>query len=487
MKLIKRRLSFMKNKLKLFSILFIVATMVLAGCGKDEKDDKAKEVASIKDDDKEEKDEKKKDKEKKEEKPEEKKDEKKEEKEEPESKGDDEVMNPQIAEETDGDVEVIYTNDDPGYTSDLDGLKVDVHKYQVVKLTDMNKSQDITFDDNLEGYAVTIDVTTENTRDKPVIYNNSMDIRTDDRNDYMPFKMNHFVAEDKNVEWGEGGTGVFEPGDKQDFFMVASLTNDQFDKIESSDAKFIIEGGVSEDLEGFSDQFGEEEVFDFTYSEESDTKSADAPEFYKDKLTTENIADKEILFEDTELDMTEKIGDAEITIEGVQFTEITPTKANKEMFSDFEDGIVALTLQVSVDNQSDEMIYNDGFNSWINANDGEARYQSQGSLENDSGREIQPGETGERQLVYVFDQKYYDLYEDFDLEMGPFFGEEGYLFKEQEAEFELPAEKSVCSQLLGASGSSSQCWFHESSMWSKDYLFMDTYKYRLDGIAVQPQ
>src|SRR5690625_6806833 len=122
--------------------------------------------------------------EKEEEKPEEEEDEDKEEKEEPESAGDDEIMNPQVAEETDGDVEVIFTNDDPGYTSDLDGLEVEVHKYQIVKITDMNKSQDIVFDENLEGYAVTIDVTTENTRDKPVIFNNSMDIRTEDRNDY---------------------------------------------------------------------------------------------------------------------------------------------------------------------------------------------------------------------------------------------------------------------------------------------------------------
>src|SRR5690625_7526002 len=119
------------------------------------------EVTSVTGDSNEEED---KEEEKEEEKPEEEEDEDKEEKEEPESEGDDEIMNPQIAEETDGDVEVIYTNDDPGYTSDLDGLKVDDHKYQVVKLTDMNKSQDITFDDHLEGYAVTIDVTTENTK-----------------------------------------------------------------------------------------------------------------------------------------------------------------------------------------------------------------------------------------------------------------------------------------------------------------------------------
>src|SRR5690625_3624690 len=437
MKWIKRRLSLVNKRMKLLSILFIVATMLIAGCGKDEKDDE--EVTSVTGDSNEEED--KEEEEEEEEKKEEEEDEDKEEKEEPESAGDDEIMNPQVAEETDGDVEVIFTNDDPGYTSDLDGLEVEVHKYQIVKITDMNKSQDIVFDENLEGYAVTIDVTTENTRDKPVIFNNSMDIRTEDRNDYMPFKMNHFVAEDKQAEWSTDKIGVYEPGDKHDFFMVASLTNEQFEKIESSDAKFIIEGGASEDLEGFSDQFGDEEVFDFTYSGESASKSSDTPDFYKDKITTDNIAKKDILYEDTELDATEKIGDAEITVEGLQFTELTPNEASEEMFSDFEDGIVALTLQVSVDNQSDEMIYNDGFNGWMDVNNGEARYQSQGSLENATDREIQPGETGERQLVYVFDQKYYDIYEEFNLEIGPLFGDDGYLFKEHEAEFSIPIEK----------------------------------------------
>src|SRR5690625_7784288 len=116
--------------------------------------------------------------------------------------------------------------------------------------------------------------------------------------------------------------------------MVAALTNEKFGKIESSDAKFIIEGGASEDLEGFSDQFGDEEVFDFTYSGESASKSSDTPDFYKDKITTDNIAKKDILYEDTELDATEKIGDAEITVEGLQFTELTPNEASEEMFSE---------------------------------------------------------------------------------------------------------------------------------------------------------
>src|SRR5690625_6327248 len=107
-------------------------------------------------------------------------------------------------------------------------MKYYIHKNQVVKLTDNNKSQGNTFDDKLEGYGVTIDVTTENTRDKPVIYNNSMDIRTDDRNDYMPFKMNHFVAEDKNVELVDGGTGVFDPGVKKDCIIDVTFKNDVF-------------------------------------------------------------------------------------------------------------------------------------------------------------------------------------------------------------------------------------------------------------------
>src|SRR5690625_7963450 len=116
----------------------------------------------------------------------------------------------------------------------------------------MNKSQDIVFDENLEGYAVTIDVTTENTRDKPVIFNNSMDIRTEDRNDYMPFKMNHFVAEDKQAEWSTDKIGVYEPGDKHDFFIVAPPTNEQLHNIQPTDAKFIIAGPPSAHSHAFS-------------------------------------------------------------------------------------------------------------------------------------------------------------------------------------------------------------------------------------------
>src|SRR5690625_7544750 len=108
------------------------------------------------------------------------------------------------------------------------------------------------------------------------------------------------------------------------------------------------------------------------------------------------------------------------------------------MFSDFEDGIVALTLQVSVDNQSDEMIYNDGVNGWMDVNNGEARYQSQGALENSTDREIQPGEIGDDQLLYVCRQEYYDIYADFNLEVRPLFRDDVYLFKSHDDELSIP-------------------------------------------------
>src|SRR5690625_6935602 len=158
MKWIKRRLSLVNKRIKLISRLFNATTMLIAGCGKDEKDDE--EETSVTGDSNEEED---KEEEKEEEKPEEEEDEDKEEKEEPESAGDDEIMNPQLAEETDGDVEVIFTNDDPGYTSDLDGLEVEVHKYQIVKITDMKKSKYIVFDENLYGYVVTIELISDET------------------------------------------------------------------------------------------------------------------------------------------------------------------------------------------------------------------------------------------------------------------------------------------------------------------------------------
>lgn len=62
-----------------------------------------------------------------------------------ETKDSGEILNPAIAEETEGNVEVIYTNNQPNFSHEMDGFKVNVEEYQIVQVTDMNPDVTIPF------------------------------------------------------------------------------------------------------------------------------------------------------------------------------------------------------------------------------------------------------------------------------------------------------------------------------------------------------
>ncbi|MFP3360762.1 DUF5068 domain-containing protein, partial [Planococcus sp. SIMBA_143] len=74
--------------------------------------------------------------------------------------------------------------------------------------------------------------------------------------------------------------------------------------------------------------------------------------FYPDSMTTDNIADKKMIFEKNDINKTEKIENAvAITLDGVQYAEVIPTAGNEARFG--EDEMVALTVKTTVKNNTD--------------------------------------------------------------------------------------------------------------------------------------
>lgn len=126
-----------------------------------------------------------------------------------------EIMNPAIAEETDGDVEVLYTNVNPEVEHNMDGFIVKVNKYQVTHVTDMKQSEEHRFED-LEGYVITADIAIENTSDHDIYYTPNLRIQTDDRYDYIPSKDIYYVAEDNKLKLEEN----FKSGSEHNFFST---------------------------------------------------------------------------------------------------------------------------------------------------------------------------------------------------------------------------------------------------------------------------
>lgn len=350
-----------------------------------------------------------------------------------------EVMNPAIAEQSEGEVEVVYTNKSPEYSHNMDGFTVLIDEYQVVKVTDMLPSVTIPFDDQTDGYVVTAKVTLENGTGKPAYYNNSQKIQLDSEYNYIAAEHVNFINEKDQVKsTKETETGKYAAGEKVTGLINFLFTNEEFESLKTVKPKYIIEGGMA-DNDQFKNSFNGEGNFDFIFNEDQEKAVAGAPKFYPDQLTTDNVADKKMIFEKSGINETKQIGDVKVTLEGVQYTEITPGAANKARFKNFGDsGIVALTVKLNLDNQSDQPI-NLSTVSKLRIDDNRGTALSEGMLEPVNPRVIKAGSQGEKYHVFLFNKDEFNIYKKFTLEFGPFIGDNGKaLFKEKFAEFNLP-------------------------------------------------
>lgn len=354
-----------------------------------------------------------------------------------------EILNPNIAAETEGNVEVVYTNKEPKFTHDMNGFKVSVDEYQIVKVTDMNEDSTIPFDDQIDGYVVSTKVTIENGTSKPMYYNNIHKIQLSNDLDYIPSDWKTFVPEDQQInkiKKNKDEISLFEAGEKVTGLMTFTLTNAEFDQLKTVKPKYIIEGDLADNDQFKNSNPQQSPAYDFIYSTEQGAQTASQPKFYQDRLTTDNMADKKMIFEKFGINETKQIDDVKVTLEGVQYTEVIPTAANVERFRNFGDsGVVALTVKLKIDNQSDApvSIWNIGSKLRIDENRGTAF--AEGMAEPQDPQEIASGQQGEKLHVFLFNKDEFEIFKKFDLEFGPFYGTDGKaLFKGRTAAFTLP-------------------------------------------------
>ncbi|MFF5995155.1 DUF5068 domain-containing protein [Lysinibacillus sp. KU-BSD001] len=349
-----------------------------------------------------------------------------------------EMLNPNIAKLTEGNVEVVYTNENPGYIHDMNGFKVSVDSYEIVKVTDMNNDFYIEFDDQTEGYVITAKVTIDNTTTQALYYPLTLLIQLTSESDYFSSGRT-FVRDEYPKSAIETESSKWGAGEKVTGLVTYTLTNDEFNSLATVKPKFVINGGVADNNQ-YSGSFKGNAIFDFTYSEEQAEAVANAHVFYPDRLTTANMADKELIAEYTTMNETQQLADVKVTLEGIQYAEIIPTVGNEERFRNFGDsGIVALTAKFVVDNQSSEKVSIMNIGSKVTVDQNRGNVFAQGMVEPDHPRYIEAGEQGEKYHVFLFRKDEFGIYKTFDLEFGPFVQDDGKKqFKGETVKFTLP-------------------------------------------------
>ncbi|WP_230203718.1 DUF5068 domain-containing protein [Bacillus massiliigorillae] len=351
-----------------------------------------------------------------------------------------ELLNPNLEKETGGKVEVLYSNNDAKFVKDFDGFKVSVDAYQLVKVTDMDQDVAMRFDNQTDGYVLTSKVTITNGTNEPKYYNNTHNIRMTDKYTYIPSNTRSFLA-DKDIiaSKTEKEIGKFAANETVTGLLTFNISNEEFATMQTVKPKYVIEGGVAKDTTFKGATLGEG-IFDFVYNDEQKQAIAADAKFYQDQLTTGNLADKKMIFEKSGINDTKQLGEASITLDGVQYTEITPTETNKDRFRNFGDsGIVALTMKFNIDNKSQSPISLSSLISILKIDDNRARVMSEGMVEPREPDVIEPGAKGEKYHVFLMRKDEFGIYKKFKLEFGPLVDSNGQrLFKSKQVLFSVP-------------------------------------------------
>lgn len=347
-----------------------------------------------------------------------------------------ENINQTIEEETGGDVEVVYTNSNPGLIHAYsDKVTISIEEYQIVHVSNMNESAKYNFDDEEEGYVITFKLGFENKLDEDVFYNASTMMLSDDGTENLYMKIGLVDREDWLKGDKDNAGRQYGPG-KYTGLQSYTMTKAQYERLSAPTYTFDIP--MLED--DFNKRIGKEAIFKVPFNEKGAEKASKSAALYADKMVTDTIADKELFFSKEDINETQKIDEVTITLEGVQYADITPTTANEGRFVNFGEGpLVALTAKLQVKNNSKEAIAKSLIEKRLILDQNRGTMSSQGMLEQTQYGDLQPGESEEILAVYLFRKDEFGLYKELKLQFGPLKDSNAKkLFKEKSVTFDLP-------------------------------------------------
>nr|WP_067843059.1 DUF5068 domain-containing protein [Amphibacillus sediminis] len=325
----------------------------------------------------------------------------------------------------------------------MEGVKVSLDAYTLIELNDFHTDYSIPFNDMTDGGVLIASYSVTNELDEDIYY--------------MPDFYLSFTGADKHynnyrnlLPLEEQLPGKLTPD--TDYLVEAGQTVSGYYTYPFGEdvlATVLDLGTVSIDVpapfakaDDFGSEFGSKGNFALSLSAAGAERVEANQAFYNDKVTADNMGNKEMIKEQTEIGESEQLGDVTVTFEGYQFTEFTPTEVEAPRFENFTNGIVLLTAKFELDNQSSDAIRLTSMSSKLTVNDGTQYILSENMLLNYSYSElISAGNSGELLQIFVLDQEQYEkIWKDkaFEIEVGPIINEDAEdISKGHKALFEL--------------------------------------------------
>ncbi|WP_036689181.1 DUF5068 domain-containing protein [Paucisalibacillus globulus] len=344
--------------------------------------------------------------------------------------------------ETEGTANILYEKKEPQVHT-MEGVEVSLDAYTLVELKDFHTDFSIPFNDETDGGVIIAQYTVTNDTDNDVYYMPAFYLSFtgaekayNDYRDLLPEedRLSEILSptNDYELKAGESVTGYYAyPFGKSHLQVALDVST------------VAVEVPAAESVKGdFGNPIGKVGQFTLSLNEAGAEKVAANEAFYKDKITTDDMGEKKMLKEESEIGKSEKLGEVTVTLDGYQFTEFTPNEIEAPRFADWTNGIVVLTVKFNLDNKGSDPIGLSSMSSKLIVNDGDQYMFDQGMLLDYSYNDlIETGNSGEYLQIYLLDKEQYDKIwkeKSFQIEFGPIKGQDAKdLSKGKTANFEL--------------------------------------------------
>ena len=340
-----------------------------------------------------------------------------------------------------GGAELLYSQTEP-VTVEMGDLTISIDAYDLVEFTDFDSDFSIPFGDQTERGAVmlgTISIT--NNSDNVLYYPSVPDLTFTGAE--KAYTNNRKVVEEDDDNYG--AMSVKSKGEVGAGETVTGTVNYLFD---DSALDAITELGLVTmnvpkgytKAESFSteDGVGSDQKIQLTVTSEGQETAGANASFLQDKASTSDMGTKTLDKEKKGIKETETVDGVEATLSEYQFTFFEPNEVEAPRFSNFENGVVLLTVKFDIDNQGDKPISMGSSSAVLTVNNGSQRILSEGMLLDYSSETVEVGEQKELLQVFAMDQEEYEKIwreKDFALKLNLVNSED---YKQSSVEFDLP-------------------------------------------------
>ncbi|MDC2863684.1 DUF5068 domain-containing protein [Bacillus sp. BP-3] len=325
--------------------------------------------------------------------------------------------------ETQGKTKVLYENKE-SQVHKLQDVSVSLDNYTLVELNDFHTDFDIPFNRQTNGGVILAHYTVKNSSNKDAYYMPTLNITfTGAKKDYSNYKDLIPKEEQLSEKLSPKNNYLVEAGKSVSGYVAYPFSKDDLAKILELSTVSAMVPEAQANKGKFDAPIGSPGKFALSLNKQGSEKVSADKTFYKDKTTVDNMGEKKMLKEQSNINKSEQLGDTNVTLDGYQFTKFTPNSVEAPRFENFKNGIVLLTVQFKLDHKGSEDIGLSSLNSTLRVNDGAQYTLSQSMLLNYKHNDlIKAGTAGELLQVYILDQEQYEkIWKDknFEIEIGP--------------------------------------------------------------------